>query len=544
LTSIIIAEKPRESPVDNSSLERIRDPEIIENYLTDESRIIWGKAEEVVYPKSEAQVAKILREANKRKIHVTISGAGTGITGSRVPPDGIVLSTEKLTQINVENLPSGELIEHSELGKKYFIFIGKDRKANEFYAIAPPGIPIETFKKIVENKGLYYPPDPTETTAFLGGTVATNASGARTFRYGPTRNYVRRIRIVLPNGDVLNIKRGRFFAENNKFTIILTNRSRVNIKLPTYTMPKVEKNAAGYYVKSGMDLIDLFIGSEGTLGMISEIEVRLTKKPGAIIPIFAHFPEEKEAIKFVKKLKNASIFGKLSILSIEFFDKYSTDFIRQKYPPPKIPEKSNGIIFFEQEAQNEDELFNTLEETMKLLEKSNVLETAVFIRPTWQKEAKEIRHALPEGINNFVHSHGTHKVATDIAVPEENLDEMIQYYHKVGNETAIPYVIFGHIGNSHLHFNFLPTNQKELENAVKACTMLLKKAVQLGGTVSGEHGVGKKHFIENGNKKPYLELMYGKRGLMEIARLKHALDPNHILNIGNIVPKQYLQRFC
>jgi D-lactate dehydrogenase (cytochrome) len=308
-------------------------------------------------------------------------------------------------------------------------------------------------------------------------------------------------------------------------------------------MPKVEKDAAGYYVKPEMDLIDLFIGSEGTLGVISEIEVKLVEKPKTILPVFAHFSEEKDSIEFVKRLRALKRAGTLSVLSIEFFDKYSTEFIRKKYPPPKIPENSNGIIYFELEAPNEDELQKALEETVNLLEKCNVLETMASVLPDWTREAKEMRHALPEGINSFVRSHGTQKVATDIAVPEENFDAMMATYHQVGSETGISYVIFGHIGNNHLHFNFLPTNQEELKRAVRACALLLKKAVQLGGTVSGEHGVGKKCYVEDDEERPYLELMYGRKGLMEIAKIKHALDPNHILNIGNVVSADYLEQF-
>lgn len=504
--------------------------------------MIVGKAEELVFPRSEMQVAEILKQANNRKIHVTVSGAGTGITGSRVPPDGLILSAEKMILLDSEQSFPGELIEHSEMGRKFSIFVGKDEETGDYYAIAPVGITIETFKKIVAARGLYYPPDPTEMTALLGGTVATNASGARTFRYGPTRDYVRRIRVVLPNGDVLNIKRGKVFAEENRLTVVLTNDERLELELPTYEMPKVEKNAAGYYVKPNMDLIDLFIGSEGTLGVISEVEVRLVEKPQTILPIFAHFSEERSAIDFSKKLRALAIIGDLRIFSIEFFCKNSTQFVRNKYPPPKIPDGSNGIIFFEQEVPGEEDLPHTFEQTMSLLEQFNVLETMASFEPDWEKEAKEIRHALPEGINSFVRLHGTHKVATDIIVKEEDFVDMMKFYHEVGDRTRIPYVIFGHIGNNHVHFNFLPTNREELERAVKACTIFLKKAVELGGSISGEHGVGKKRYVEDSKEGPYLELMYGQKGLMEIARLKLALDRNRILNLGNIIPAEYMEQ--
>jgi len=541
---IIFAEKPRKDVVP-TKVEKTVDQSVLENYLTDESALIRGYAEEVVFPKSEEQVAGILKEANERNVRVTVSGAGTGITGARVPLGGIVLSTEKM--INVYESGSEGLIEHFEPNARYTLYLREDAENNEFYAVAPPGIPLEVFKKIVEAEGLYYPPDPTETTALLGATVATNASGARTFSYGCTRDYVRRIRVVLPNGDVLDVKRGEVTAdEENKFSIVFTSRREVTIRLPTYTMPKVRKNAAGYYSKPKMDLIDLFIGSEGTLGVISEVEVRLTGKPKRVFPVFAHFPSEADSLRFVQKLRELSLESgkekrKMRVLSIEFFDRNSVEFLRERYSLQKIPEKSQAIVFFEEEILDEEATMELLGQCATVLESCNVLETKVSLEPNWEREAKEIRHALPEQINSFVRSAGTHKVATDIVVPDEALDEMMSHYHRVGRETGVPYVMFGHIGDNHVHFNFLPRNREELGRAVRACTQLLKKAVQLGGTISGEHGVGKKAYVENGERKPYLEVMYGRDGLMSMAKIKHTLDPNHILNIGNIVPAEYLE---
>ena len=170
----IYAEKPRKDVPETDFVSSTK-PATIENYLTDESRLIAGKAEKVFFPRTEAHVAKILSDANKRKIRVTISGAGTGITGSRVPQGGIVLATEKMTNV-FERGSEEDLTDHSDLGVKYTLYIRKDVEKNEHYAIAPPGVPLETLKKIFEGKNLCYPPDTTEMTALLGGTVATNAS--------------------------------------------------------------------------------------------------------------------------------------------------------------------------------------------------------------------------------------------------------------------------------------------------------------------------------------------------------------------------------
>ncbi len=534
-SNTIFAETPKNGCSEKNVLNENTDPKIIENYIRDESSIIIGKAKKILFPQNEMQIFEILKDANIKKEFVTISGAGTGITGSRVPFDGWIVSTELMTCVNVDQSLKGELIEFSELNKKYSIFIAKDEEKNEFYAISPPGIPLKIFKSMVEEKGLYYPPDPTENTAFLGGTVATNASGARTFHYGSTRDFVRRIRIMLPGGEVLNIKRGNVFAKENRFKIILKDKQQLELELPTYIMPNVKKNAAGYFVKPNMDLIDLFIGSEGTLGIFTELELKLIKKPEDSYSFFAHFSDEQKAIDFAKELKKLKNYFAFNLLSIEFFDRYSAEFIRKSHPS-KIPKDSNGIIYFELDSPNDQTLQNIqnlLKNCNYLFSNKGFLLNSILLS---SEDAKEIRLALPEEINNLLKARDLPKVATDIAVPEQNLDEMIATYHDIGNSTNIQYVIFGHIGDNHLHFNFLPKNKNELQLAMNASILLWKKAVQLGGTITAEHGVGKKYYIENNEKKPILELMYGKKGVMEIAKIKHTIDQNNILNIGNIIP--------
>jgi D-lactate dehydrogenase (cytochrome) len=545
----IRAEKPRRDAV-RKDLEKSTDPSIIENYLTDESVLIKGDAEEVIFPRTEGQIAEVLRNANEKNIRVTISGAGTGITGARVPQGGIVLSTEKLTNVFPCSLQAN-LLEHSESNVNYSIFVCKDEDKDEFYAIAPSGVPLDIFEKMVGQKHLFYPPDPTEKTALLGATVSTDASGSRTFHYGSTREYVRRLRIVLPNGDVLDVPRGKVFpSEDDNFVIVLTSGKKVTVQIPSYKMPEVRKNAAGYYAKPGMDLIDLFIGSEGTLGAISEVEVRLQSPPARILPVFAHFPSEADAISFVKTLREASWAKKsgksaereIDALSIEFLDEASLRFLRKKYPPSKIPYESKSAVFFEQEIQGEEVLNYLLGQIVALLESCGVISTLASMEEDWNKEVKAIRHALPESINTYVRSVGVHKVATDIVVPDEALEGMMSYYHEVGEKSKVSYVNFGHIGDSHLHFNFLPACEEELKRAEEMSVLLLKKAVELGGTVSGEHGVGKKTYVDGGRRLPYLQIMYGVDGLRSTAKIKCALDPNKILNVGNIVPLSYLER--
>src|SRR5437773_300698 len=177
-------------------------PDEIQSFLVDSSHVAGGFAERVVFPETDRDVAQLLGEASRAKIPVTISGAGTGTVAGRVPFGGVVLATDKLNRIKA--------IVHDDRGGGH--------------AVAEAGVTLGGFQRAVEAEGLLYPPDPTERSCFLGGNVATNASGARTFKYGPTRNYVERLQIALATGDVIDIRRGQLHAEAN---------GRITVPLPS-----------------------------------------------------------------------------------------------------------------------------------------------------------------------------------------------------------------------------------------------------------------------------------------------------------------------
>ena len=226
------------------------EPDQIESYLSDASHMREGQAERVVFPENVEEVADLLRAASESKTPVTVSGAGTGTVGGRIPFAGIVLATDKLNQIK-------SVVHKAEGGR----------------AVVEAGVRLGDFQRFVESENLFYPPDPTERGCFLGGTVATNASGARTFKYGPTRNYVQRLKIALPSGDLIDLRRGELRADPlGRIEIPLPSGRLLEAQLPTYRMPQTRKHASGYYVAPEMDVLDLFIGSEGTLGVIVEVD--------------------------------------------------------------------------------------------------------------------------------------------------------------------------------------------------------------------------------------------------------------------------------
>ncbi|MFH0925847.1 MAG: FAD-binding oxidoreductase [bacterium] len=249
--------------------------ELVEHGQNGISELYW-KAEDLVFPENEEEVVKFVNEAGKGKQAITISGARTGIVGGAIPYSGAILSTEKMKKI---------------------INIRKDAHLEQWYIRVQPGLTLRELNQIIKNKReikldipgwqafqrddqiFFYPPDPTEDTASLGGTVATNASGARSYRYGSTRKYTNGLRVVLANGEVISLRRGPLKTNRpGSFKITSETGYEIEIKIPGYVMPKV-KHTAGYYVSDEFDLIDLFIGSEGTLGIFTEIELTLLPAP-------------------------------------------------------------------------------------------------------------------------------------------------------------------------------------------------------------------------------------------------------------------------
>lgn len=485
-------------------------------YLQDESKLSAGEIQCLAFPETEMDVLEFLKKMSEENIPVTISNGRTGVVGGAIPRKGALLSVEKMDKIiDIKKIDS------------------------EWRVICQAGVVLsDLFKRVSdfefpEGKKYFYPIDVTETTARIGGTVSTNASGERSFKYGSTRKWVRRIKVVLATGDVLEIERGKILAnEKNEFEIKFGNNRKIIIKIPSYKMPSV-KNASGYYAKEKMDLIDLFIGSEGTLGVVTEVEVALTKKPENVMALLAFFTDEKNALNFFfsarKELNTAIVF--------EYFDSGSFKLLKPKIP--ELPSDKNSAIFFEVEFADDtlDKISSTIEQLLKK-NNSSIDNTRGGFEKKDMEKIREIRHAIPETINETLAKRkqkfpGIHKISADIAVPEDKMFEIIEYYKKTLDPHNLEYTMFGHIGENHLHMNIIPRNEEEFIKAKEIHLAFAKKAVSLGGTISAEHGIGK-------IKHPYLEVMYGKDGLKQMVDIKKLFDPKCILNRGNIFPEELL----
>ena len=467
------------------------DPSIIQGYLEDSSNLTGGYADGVYLPESEAEISKALTECNAKKTPLTVSAGQTGTTGGCIPFGGWVLTTQKLNKI-------------------------LDLNTKEKFAIVQPGVTLEEIKNAVKKENLLYPPDPTEKNAFVGGNVATNASGGRSYRFGSTRNWIRRLRVILPSGETLNLKRRK-------------PADRPGLK-----------SSAGYYIKPDMDQIDLFIGAEGTLGIVSEGEIALAPALSETFDIVAFFPSEQKAVDFVIESKKAE---DRAVNFFEFFDENTLKMLRPSFP--NIPSGVKAAIYIEQEViEPADKAY--IDYWADLLAQYGAsLDDCWLAADAKQKEGLDkFRHAIPEHINELFKRHHQIKLATDIAVPNDKFKEMFAFNNSRLNikDSNLPagrhgsrlfYIKFGHIGENHLHVNLLANNEEELKAAKELVLTFVRKAVELGGTISAEHGIGKiKHL--------YLKEMYGEAGLKEMIHIKKTFDPNIILGLNNVFPKEAL----
>jgi len=390
------------------------------------------------------------------------------------------------------------------------------------YAVVEPGVFLSDLQRAVDQEGLLYPPDPTERGCFIGGTVATNASGARTYKYGPTRNYIRRLKIVLASGEIVDLRRGDVRADSDGQIRI----GSINAELPSYHMPATRKNASGYFVAPGMDAVDLFIGSEGTLGVVCEIEARLLPKPEGLLSGVVFFGNEADVLALVAEARK-----RVNARALEFFDRESLSFLRQKYP--EIPSEAVGAIFFEQEttAATEDSAQN---DWLALLDQHHAFPDSWFASNEQdQARLREFRHQLPVLMNEWFARYNQRKVSTDMAVSDDAFPGLFRLYKETLQASGLRYTIFGHIGDNHVHVNILPRNESEASHARDLYVQFLKHAASVGGTLSAEHGVGKL-------KREYLRYFYTDAQLREMAALKKAFDPNGILGRGNIFSEELL----
>lgn len=483
-----------------------RDIEPCDKYLTDESRMSGGTASKVFFPKNALEISEILKYCTENRIAVTVYARGTGITGASVPNGGVVLSLEKLSWI-------GDLSEKEGV--------------NGSTLVAGSYATLDDILEKLRGTKWFYPVDPTEMSASIGGTVATNASGALSFKYGPTRKWISAIEVVLMDGSIQRIARGENFADDSGFLSFPAGK----IRIPDYKMPEC-KNAAGLYSAENMDAIDLFIGSEGLLGVITEVEIDLIEKQSSL-SIVKFFESDDKAVSFVQLLKKLN---DERPEFIEYFNDSGLEMLKNKIhsdplslPIPEIDENAKAAIFFELKY-NGNEIGETLTRIVKAGD--NWDKSWCSWENIEKERIKTFRHALPEAVNTYIaevkkEHPQIHKLGTDFAVSDSNFLELLAFYRDILNKSGLRSVAFGHIGDNHIHINLLPSNPQELEKGKEIYALMAGRVVELKGSVSAEHGIGKL-------KHRYLEMAYGTAGIDEMRRVKRFFDPHFLLNRNNM----------
>lgn len=504
-------------------------------YLRDESRVS-GYAESISFPQNEKDIIDIVKFINKNNIPLTIQGARTGLAAGAVPNNGHIINLSKMDKIISMKVFNDEYYLTLQPGVVLSKLIEKvENKKIDFRNSSKESK--KAYEKFLDDKDKYFfTPDPTEKTATIGGMVACNASGAKSYLYGSTRNHVTGLEVVLFNGDKISIKRGDYRAQGRKLIFFTNDNKKIELDLPKYDMPTT-KNASGYYIKDNMDLVDLFIGSDGTLGIITEIEIKLKKLPNIIWGVNCFFEKENNVIEFVEKVKEQM----KCIAAIEFFDKNALSILRKQRENssgfsklPKVNKKMKASIYLEIHIDNEDEAIKILKKIGDIMKQLKCSDENTWVGRTDEDKNMLLffRHAVPESVNMLIddrrkNNSNITKLGTDMAVGNKDFKYIFNLYRRDLEKYNLEYAIWGHMGDNHLHVNILPRDINDYEKGKTLYNSWAKKVSELGGVVSAEHGVGK-------IKTEFLKIMYGKEYINEMIKLKKYFDPKGLLSAGNM----------
>jgi FAD/FMN-containing dehydrogenase len=425
-----------------------------------------GSADQVFSPENEEQVVEVLKRASAEHVPLTIMGALTGVTGGAAPEGGWGLSLAKLRVIHIE----------------------------EGRAIVGPGVLLREVQAAAGATGQFYAPDPTENTSSIGGNIATNASGSRSFKYGATREHILALRVALLDGRVIEVRRGQ----------------KVDFEVPALPLPRTTKHSAGYRLAPGMDLVDLFIGNEGTLGVVTQAELQLLPAPGEVLGGVVFFASEEAALDAVDRWRETP-----GLRMIEYLDAKSLRMMDVAH---------EAALMIEIEGDADLDMAGTLEN-----------DSWFAISAADRERFRQFRHSLPERVNARIRRSGFMKLSTDYAVPlDKNREILATYKTRLRKAVGENFVIFGHIGDAHLHINTFSDSAEHFAVAKAVTTELAREAVSLGGTVGAEHGLGKR-------KAHLLEIQYLPEEIEAMRAVKRRFDPHWILGRGTLFPTNVSQ---
>ncbi len=432
-------------------------------------------------------------------------GAQSSLTGGATPRGDLVLSTRALATIE---------------------WIDDDRVR------VGAGLPLSTLQQALGARGLFYPPVPTFDGAYAGGTVATNAAGAATFKYGSTRPWVEGLTVVLADGSVLTIERGQ-------------QRASALVPVPSYRMPDVPKLSAGYYARPGMDLLDLFVGSEGTLGVIVNATLRVLRLPQRCTTLVT-CASDAQAVAVTAALRDAAAAawrgkGALDVAAVEYIDSRALAVLPESaFDRARVrrPQAGATLLLVQIELPTGEDA--ALDAFGELLAANGVDDDPMVAPPGDEHGAArmfELRESVPSAVNSViaaakanVHPH-IQKTAGDMIVPFARLEDSIAMYRRLFDEHDVDYAIWGHASDGNLHPNVIARSLRDVEAGRAAILAMAREVVKMGGAPLAEHGVGRSAL-----KQQMLREMYGERGIEEMRAVKRALDPHWKLSSGVLFP--------
>lgn len=477
----------------------ITDNEAKIEYEKDAANFV-GQAQSVFIPETIEEINSIVKQHYNEKIPFTVSAARTGLTGGGVPQIGNLISTERLNKI----------IEIDTIQKT---------------ALLEPGVRLQNFHDELKHHKLMYPSNPTEVWSTIGGNVANNASGAKTFKYGATRNFVNYLQIVLADGDEIHIRRGENFAKGNNAILKTINNRIIELELPEIKVPNTSKNAAGYFVKPNMDLIDLFIGSEGTLGVIKLIGLDLLDEPERVLSAIIFFDVYNNLLNFAEYFRNDSD-TTLKPRLIEYFDNNSLKLFSSQQT--EIPETAIAAIWVEFESNDKD-IDNMIISLYELAMNYTDIVDLTWVAMTEKEQEKitQFRHNLPLSVNELLSKYQQHKIYTDTAVPADKFRDYYNEMYKQLGILGLDYVVFGHIGDCHLHANLFVKEEHEKKKAIQFYNNMVNLAIDYGGTFSAEHGVGKL-------KRQFMNKMFTNKEIEGMYDVKKKFDPTNLIGVNTL----------
>ncbi|MEO5895187.1 MAG: FAD-binding oxidoreductase [Vicinamibacterales bacterium] len=509
----------------------------VSSYLEDAAHFPGGHSAGVLSPRTTDEVAEALAGSRADGAILAV-GAQSSLTGGATPMGETVLSTSQLTRI--------------------------DDTAGASITVGA-GVTIAALQQHLAVRGAWFPPAPTYTGAFAGGIVATNAAGAATFKYGSTREWVEGLTVVLASGQVLPIRRGEYLARAGTIEIPIIGR----IPAPAYTMPAVRKISAGYFASPDLDLVDLFIGSEGTLGIVTEVTFRVLSPAPQLALALVPCSTEAQAFQLVSAIREASSrtwatadAKGIDACAVENMDRRYIEVIVADGAAARnnvmVPGDTAVVLLVTLELPAETTAARAYDEIASatglgapdsslvrfcgLLRQHDVLDGTELALASDRRRFEQliaIREAVPSGINHRVGVARSTidpriaKTAADMVVPFEHFGEMMDAYRRGFESRGLDYAIWGHISDGNVHPNVIPRSYDDVQRGMDAILEFGREAARLGGCPLAEHGVGRSPV-----KQQLLHQLYGDAGIAQMRAVKRALDPDCKLAPGVIFARE------